>query len=181
MNYKTLEEIKLETLNNPTTKRYYRSFDYARAIALTQYLETLASNDTFRIGSIEPLTLFNRDAENMESTKTFTVGMWAGYVLNNTRYYIQMDSNPFFPAYVSRSMQTAGRDYVTTGLIDLNKEFYIDGKTQLYWNAEPETIAQLVENITAAVKKAEKFNYKFHEKMPSYRDDFTDQNIYYMR
>lgn len=173
-NFKTLEQIKTETLEAPATKRYYRSFDYARAVALTQYLENLATDETFRISSIAPLTLYNRDADDVESTKTFAAGLWTWYLLNGVAYYVQMTDNPFFPAYVSISREIDGRKYAETGLVELNETFYYDCP----WDAEPETIAQLVKNIGAAVKKAERFTLKYTRDLLSYRSQFKKQEVY---
>ena len=142
-NYKTIAQIESETNNNI----YYSAFDYARSVALTNFLRELEQehSDAFRLITAHPFITHDRSDETKQE-KQFTLGMWATWGIGETIYYCQMNENPFFDAYITRSYNIDHKTRRSEYGSNMNEIFYKCAN----WDATPETIEQLTKNIRAA-------------------------------
>ena len=191
--YKTIEEIMEITSHT----HYLSPFDTARAIALTRFLEELESNygGEFRIVTANPVLTVNRDEQDVEPV--FTFGLWVRFCIGEVEYYLQMDENPFFDAYLTRAWRynrhsdKTLKTCPTCGSVEfkqpkrkasmtceygsrMNDTFY--GGVEM--NAEPETIGKLTENLHAALDEANNRKPETYQKdVPSY-DRNAKQTIY---
>ena len=154
----TIAQIKDATKR----KQYCKPFDFARAIALTEFLMDLEAEykSDFRITTVEPslLLLFNgpKDAEPV-----FTLGMWAGFALGDTEYYFEMDENPHFKAGIIRKWRSEdGKTETAEYLEEMNSILY----RGVELNAEPKTISTLVQNYRDALSKANERHPKTHSR-----------------
>jgi hypothetical protein len=175
--YKTFDQVKQETIQEERCKRYYRSFDYARACALTQLIEELSKRPDFKLVSAHPLTMYNRgieDKEAMEATKIFSIGLWCGWLIGETHYYLQIDENPFFDALVSTGKQTAPGKAVYTYATRINEMLY-DG---VEWDDKPETVKLLLKNLRKCIKPENIGQQSYKKDIQAYNDPFTKQSIY---
>ena len=168
--WKNITQIKSETVQ----VRYYRAFDFARAVALVEFLSWLESKygEKFRIVTAHPILVVNRDTDLQE--KVFTFDLWVRFVLDETEYYIQMDKNPFLPAYFNKSFRLSDKI--------IRHEYSNDMSDVIYkntdWNAEPKTIRQLTKNLKDAfivVRNRKGCTYK--QDIPVY-DRERKQTIY---
>lgn len=183
-NFKTLNQIKAEFETDPNTNKiYYRPFDYARAIALTRYIESLASDDTFALVVAHPHMTYCRAVANIDETRVFTLGLWCRYRLNGVMYYIQIDENPFFPCCMSASIPAEYSKYETvprvktektTGLADMNHIVYAG----IEWENTEENITRFVKNLHAAMAECKKLTYIRRRDVPTYKNEWTEQTIY---
>ena len=175
--YKTFNEIKQETMQAENCKRYYRGFCYVRACALTKLIEELSTSKDFRLVSAHPLTMYNRSIEDgakMETSKIFSIGLWCGWLLGETYYYLQIDDNPFFDAFVSQSVKIAPRKAKHTYATRINETLY----KGVNWDAEPETIELLLANLYECIKPENINQQAYTRDVPGYNNPFTKQSIY---
>jgi hypothetical protein len=172
---KTFQEIKEETIQS-NRKLYYRDYDYARACALTRFIEEdLSKRAGFQVSSVRPIMLYNRSLEDMEPSKIFSVGLWFGWMIGDIQYYLQMDENPFMDSYLFLAKQTSSRAGMHTYAHRINDTLY----NNVEWGCSEEIINQLVKNlrICISVKPEDLSWYKWE--IPPYKLPLaTTQNIY---
>lgn len=174
-NFKTLEQIKQET----EKKRYYRPFDYARMIALTKFVEELEQEKSFKLISCNPSIAHIRsqnkeEHKNVEKTAQFVIGLWIKFEVNDTQYYIQIDKNPFFEAYISASIVDHEKKTIrTTAMCKVNDILYKD----IEWTNTDENINKFVENLKELFPYINMIRMNRTEKYLSYRD-LDKQTIY---
>jgi hypothetical protein len=165
--YKTIAQIEAET----DQVRYYRALDYMRAVALIDFLREIESEygDRFRLVAANPKYLYNssiKDAEEMEKTKIFCVGLYAKWQIDDTYYHLQMDDNVFQDAYISRSWKI-GNDGLRSEYsgLRMNDVMYAD----VDFGETPETIAKLTENLHEAFRVAStRVPETYTRKLPAY-------------
>lgn len=177
MNYRTFDEIKNDTIKNGNAGLWYRGFDFIRAQAFTRFIEERSAQPGFRFVCGKPLNLRNRDAgtpDEVEATKEFSLGLWAGWMEGEDYFYLQIDSNPFFEAYVSRSVQS-GKAMRTTRLMEINDILY----KGVEWDTSAETSAKLLENLRACLEFARQDRRLYNEEIRSYMNPFTRQDVYF--
>ena len=128
---------------------YYRPYDMARAIALTEFLRELEieHGDKFKILKAHPMWLIN--SHDRKTDPVFTIGLWASFMIDDVEYYIQMDQNQFFDAYFSRSWPI-GRDKKRCEYLTRMNEDML-AFTHDCFDCKPETIRQLVKNFHATL------------------------------
>ena len=146
--YKTISQIEEET----TTLRHFRAFDFARAVALTEFLKGLEVEygNSFRIITARPLLLKNRNIE--ESEQVFTFGLWVRFDIDKIEYYVEINENPFFDAYITKSYRIDNKTAVCEYANSMNDIFY----SGVDWNAEPDNIKLITTNIREAYKTTQK-------------------------
>ncbi len=151
--FKTISQVEAET----ETRRYYRTYDYARALALTAFLRELEAEhgENFRLVTAHPLLICNRgikDKDEMEASAVFVIGLWARWNIGNTGYYLQMNENPFFDAYITRHWRLdRDREQSEYGS-RMNDMMY--GNSD--WSAEPKNIALLIKCLRQSFVHANK-------------------------
>jgi hypothetical protein len=164
--YKNISQIETGT----ESTHYMRPFDYARAIALTEFLRQLEDKhgDNFKLKTASPKFIYyitNKGKDEMEKTRAFAIGMWAEWVIGETHYYMQMNNNPFFDAYLIRSWRIGNNMLRSEYGSGMNEELYSDAR----WNAEPATIMLLVKNFHRAFNAANKRQPETYTKeIPAY-------------
>jgi len=173
--YKSISQIEEEI----EATRYFRWLDYARAIALTEFLLGLEREcgDKFRLMTAAPKFICNRsieDAAEMERTRVFAIGLWASWAIGETHYYMQMNENIFFDAWITRSWRIDNKRLLSEYASPMNDILYAD----VPFEAKPESVTQLVENFRTAFQVANKRKpVTYIKEIPPY-DRQEKQTIY---
>lgn len=173
--FKSLTTIKQET----EKKRYYRPFDYARMVALTKFIEELEQEPSFKLVTANPCIAHLRSSNveehmKVEETAKFVIGLWCKFEVNDTQYYIQINENPFFEAYVSSSIVNHEKKTIkTTALCKVNDILY----KNIEWTNTEENINKFVENLKELIPYINMIHMNRTEKYLSYRDK-NEQTIY---
>lgn len=172
--FKSLETIKMET----EKKRYYRPFDYARMVAMTKFIEELSQEPSFLIISASPCIAHLRSTtqeehENVEKSAQFVIGLWVKFEVNDTQFYIQINENPFFEAYISASIVNhEKKTHRSTRLWAVNDIIY----KGIEWVNNEENINRFVDNLKEVFSRVQMI-HMYDEKYVSYRDK-NEQTIY---
>ena len=98
-----------KALQGAKQTNYFRTADYNRALALTEFLKELEKQykNNFKLlgGSIKKLQCrhidngsYWKDADIKTEKESFTT--YASFIVNGTKYYIQLNENPFFESYI---------------------------------------------------------------------------------
>jgi hypothetical protein len=144
---KTIAEIEAMT----TRKLYYRSFEKARSIALTEAAKELGAT----VITASPFICVEYDGRKIVANDngTFVLGLWARLNVREHDIYVQMNSNPFFPAYVTRSVILADKKTKLSHYAVSNGEEENRIYTGVDFNNTPETIERLKTNIIQEINR----------------------------
>lgn len=176
---KTLQEILQEVKTSEENKKYFRTIDYIRAVALTNALTTLSKKDGFNLLGANVCTLYDRGTgseEEKELSKTPSVGLYARFSLGNDYvYYIQIDENIFMDCYIITTRQSSkDKNTILSQYIDENGINHILYDNITFDNT-PENIKQIEENILRAIREHKTNNTNYSKTMPR---DYMEQKIY---
>ena len=176
--FKTVAQIKAET----DRKQYYRPFDYACIVALTKFIEHLERKhgEDFKILTVHPAIFYNRGndkttVEDIDRTGIFGLGLWVRWLFGDTEYYMQMNENPFFPAYFTRTWRnldgkTRRSEYAT----EMNEMMYA-GVDIRY---SEDVVRKLVQNFKDTLDYVNKrCSETYTQEIPAY-DRKVKQTIY---
>lgn len=178
--FKTIGQIKEAT---PETQRlYYRPVDFARAVALTLFLQELEEKhgDDFKLLTCHPHWLHIRSESQKQHDENkdipvFTLGLWAHFKIGDTCYYIQHNDNPFFDAYFGRYWTFKSQKYIVSD--DMKRSEYLTGMNEvLYaswnWGCDETSISTLVSNHYTAFDRVNTRHIggpnTYTQKIPSY-------------
>jgi len=182
--FKTIAQIEEMT----TDKRYYRAFDYARSVALVGFLRELEKEhqENFCIMSVSPIITYNRSGARNDDEfeeECFTFGLWCKFKINDIEYYVEMNENPFFNAYMTKSWRLPNEPlYIIS---NKSRCEYIAGMNDIIYNniefdATQKTIDTLVENLKIAFQITKDRKVKMYtQDIPAYRIE-EKQELYGM-
>ena len=174
--WKTIAEIEAET----SKLQYISPLDYARAIAITVFLEGLETEhkDEFRIICVHPYIAYNK----LTCDEAFTLGLWASFCIKGVEYYVNVDKNPFFDAYFKKGVRISGgkikSEYLTpmNGIIYAGVDIAINGdKTG---NSLKAFILNFTENLKTALGIVQSRNEPMYVKDLPASDRVLKQTIY---
>jgi hypothetical protein len=136
---------------------YFRRMDYSRAVAFTEFLCKLEKKygDNFRLCTLHPHYICNKSIESkaeMEATKKFVIGLWASWKIGDTDYYMQMDENIFFDAWIARSWKIDKTHRRHEYASRMNELLYAGSN----FGTDEKSIAQLIKNFLAAFNETNK-------------------------
>ena len=165
--------------------RYYRTLDYIRHLALTAFIEDIEKKygDSFKLKKVAPEFIKKRSENNERAV--FSLGLWASFVIDDIECYIEINENPFFNSYITKSIiKIDSPSYV------INKRYckmteYIDDGTineELYANIDLSNnidgVKQFVINLHTAFNRRyeEGFKKMYKQNISSY--EIKVQTIY---
>lgn len=125
--YLTISEIE-EILRNQQNTISYKPrqvYDYTRQVAVTKFLCTIEKEygNKFKLITAHPKLI---DCTKKNITKPiFSIGLWAGFDIEKTHYYLKLNGNPFYDAYLSRSWDIPNEKACSLSPIERRYE-YID-------------------------------------------------------
>jgi hypothetical protein len=173
--YLTISQI--EEITNVT--RYIRQLDYTRAIALTLFLRELEAKhrDSFRLCTLSPKIIYNyslNGKEVIESSKVFAIGLWAEWQIDETYYYMEMNDNIFFDAWIARSWKIDRKFMRKEHMTTMNDILY----GGWVYDFTPRALTLLINNFHAGIKYVEKQSAPTYMKEISAYDRTKKQTIY---
>ena len=163
--YKTVEEIlHLKTLQ----KRYFKAPEQLFTLALTKYAENIEKEGGIILSAHPVISV----TEN-NTTETPVIGSYIKYTYKKPyQYYIQFDSNPFFPP--KGYIQFFNNNHITTTGITNLPQIWQDIDP---YNLNEEAVNKLTENINKAIKYLTTLSFIHKTKIVPYKDNW-EQTIY---
>jgi len=104
---------------------YLRTWEYNAARIITE-LANIVNNNGGRVKPTHKAIISDRNAEKENEPITVTHTSYISFILDETHYYYQVDSNPFFEFYYNKTPIKNGKRSKDAGLEADKKEWLYD-------------------------------------------------------